>query len=386
MKISKEIKMQENNQKNKKRNVTLIILGGLFTLIIVSYVIYYKAILQYRESTDNAYVGGNIVAISSQIPGTISRIVVDDTQYVKKGQLLIKLDAKDADLTLERAKGNLAKTVRSVAKLYKSVDAARLEIKVLETNLQKARDDLSRRCDSDGIGVVSAEELEHTKESVQIASQALDAKQSELEAIEKETNGISLEQNPSVQLAKNELQSAVLNLKRTEIFAPQDGFIAKRNAQIGEKINAGMPLMAVVGLQNVWVDANFKETEIKNIRVGQPVELVSDLYGSDEHFHGKVIGFSAGTGGVFSLLPPQNASGNWIKIVQRLAVRISIDKNEVAKRALRIGTSMTATVDTHDRSGKALEADEVTNLSGSFYDDAQMEADKLFGRIVKENK
>ncbi len=381
---NKEKQMQDNEQKNSKRNKALLSLAAVFIAIGFGYALYYLFFLKNLESTDNAYVGGNIVSISAQIPGCVSEILADETQAVSKGQPLLKLDNKDAELALEKAKENLAKTIRQTAKLYQLVESTKNSVAMSETALKLAQRDFDRR-NSDA-GVVSLEELEHSRDALSEAKDAFRSKNSDLVAMQKEINGVSLEQNPLVLLAYNELKSAVLNQKRTVIFAPIDGFVAKRSVQVGEKINAGAPLMAVVALTDTWVDANFKETQLKNIRIGQPVKVVADIYGKDEPFHGQVVGFSAGTGSVFSLLPPQNASGNWIKIVQRVGVRISIDKDEILKRPLRVGMSMYATVDTTDQNGKPLDASSFSQYKSSFYDDANDESRKIFERILKDNR
>jgi len=376
--------MQENEQKNKTRNRALFALAAIFIAIGIGFTFYYETVLKYLESTDNAYVGGNIVVISSQIQGTVAEVLVDDTQAVKKGQLLIKLDDKDEKLSLEKAEENLAKVIRQTAKLYQMVESAKVGVAIDETNLKKAQMDFDRR--NSDIGVVSSEELSHANDALQTAKNELKAKMSDLEALQKETNGVKLEQNPLVLLSYNELKSAVLNEKRTSIFSPIDGVVAKRSAQVGEKINAGSPLMAVVGLDDIWIDANFKETQLKNIHIGQPVKILADIYGKNEPLHGNIVGFSAGTGSVFSLLPPQNASGNWIKIVQRVPVRIAINKEELKTHPLKIGMSTDVTVNASDKSGKALGVQNFTPYKSSFYGDADTEAQKIFERILKENR
>ena len=321
-----------------------------------------------EESTDNAYVQGNVVQITPQIGGTVSAILADDTEFVKAGQTLVQLDTADAQVALQMAQAQLAQAVRQVRSLYANNTTLEAQITLRETDIAKAQielnragDDLARRLSLTGTGAVSREEIAHAQAMVTQAQSALHAARNgvasardQLQSGRTQTDGTSLENHPSVMAASAKVREAYLALHRSAISAPLDGYVAKRTVQLGQRIAAGTPLMSVIALQSLWVDANFKEVQLRNIRIGQPVTLTADLYGKRVVYHGTVAGMSAGTGAAFSLLPAQNATGNWIKVVQRVPVRIRLDPQEIGTNPLRVGLSMEATVNVSDQSGKTL--------------------------------
>jgi membrane fusion protein, multidrug efflux system len=328
-------------------------LGG-FALLGLLYGAYWAHTLRYEQSTDDAYVSGNIVQITPQIPGTVIGIGVDDTQFVDAGTPLVKLDQADAKVALDQAEAELARTVREVRTLYATSSQLQALVSQRESDLSLARQDLARRERLGSSGAISNEELQHAGDAARSAEAALTSAQQQLRAGRARTDGTTLEEHPDVRNAAAQVHSAYLAFARTTLPAPVAGFIAKRNVQLGQRVSPGLTLMAIVPLDQVWVDANFKEPQLAAMRVGQPVKLSADLYGHSVVYHGKVAGFGAGTGSVFSLLPAQNATGNWIKIIQRVPVRVALDAKELAAHPLQIGLSMRAEVDTHDRNGPRL--------------------------------
>jgi membrane fusion protein, multidrug efflux system len=320
------------------------VLGVSLTAAAV-YGLYWAQVLRYHQSTDDAYVGGNVVQITPQISGTVVAIGADDTQFVKAGQALVRLDQADARVALDQAEAQLARTVRDVRNLFATTSQLEAAAQLRETDLAAAQSDLARRQRLGVSGAVSGEELQHALDAVKAAQAGLAAARQQLAADRARVDGTTLQDHPQVRDAAAAVRSAYLTLSRTELPAPVSGFVARRNVQLGQRVSPGTPLMAVVPLEQVWVDANFKEPQLARMRVGQPVTLTADLYGSRIVYHGTVAGFGAGTGGAFALLPAQNATGNWIKIVQRVPVRIALDPHEIAVHPLQIGLSMKADVE-----------------------------------------
>jgi membrane fusion protein (multidrug efflux system) len=319
--------------------------AGVCLTAAAVYSAYWAQVLRYHQSTDDAYVGGNVVQITPQISGTVVAIGADDTQFVKAGQPLVRLDKADAQVALDQAEAELARTVRDVRNLFATSSQLAATVQVRQTELTAAQSDLARRQQLGATGAISGEELQHAHDAVKTAQAALLATGQQLAANRARVDGTTLKDHPQVRDAAAAVRNAYLTLARTELPAPVAGFVARRNVQLGERVSPGTPLMAVVPLDQVWVDANFKEPQLARIRVGQPVRLTADLYGARVVYHGRVAGFGAGTGSAFSLLPAQNATGNWIKIVQRVPVRIALDPQEIAAHPLQVGLSMKADVD-----------------------------------------
>jgi len=323
-------------------------LGGLLGAVLavgLGYTIYWAQVLRYHQTTDDAYVSGNVVQITPQISGTVVAIGADDTQFVKAGQALVRLDQADAKVALDQAEAQLARTVRDVRNLYATSSGLEASVQLRQTDLAAAQSDLDRRERLGATGAVSGEELKHARDAVKAAQSSLQVAREQLAANRARVDNTTLEDHPQVRDAAAAVRNAYLTLSRTELPAPVAGFVARRNVQLGQRVGPGAPLMAVVPLDEVWVDANFKEPQLARMRVGQPVILSADLYGKKIIYHGSVAGFGAGTGAAFSLLPAQNATGNWIKIVQRVPVRIALDARELAAHPLQIGLSMKADVD-----------------------------------------
>ena len=336
------------------RKKTLLAVIGTFAAAGIAYGAYWSIALRHAESTDDAYVNGNVVQITSQVPGTVVLVAADDTDFVKAGTSLVQLDTADAKVALDEATSALAKTERQVRNLYATSAQLAATVRQRDAELARAADDLKRRESLAASGFISNEALQHDRTTLHVAEAAASAARQQLAAQEALSENTTVGSHPDVRSAIAHVHEADLAYSRTTIAAPVSGYVAKRAVQVGQRIAPGTPLMAVISLDDVWVDANFKEGQLKQMRVGQPVKLTADLYGDKLEYHGKVTGFGAGTGGAFALLPAQNASGNWVKIVQRVPVRIALERDELAAHPLQVGLSMQVKVDTHDQSGDRL--------------------------------
>jgi len=358
---------------NGQRKKLLIALLGACGIAAAAYGIYWATIARYKIETDNAYVQGNVVQITPQVGGTVISVDADDTDYVKAGQLLVRLDPIDARVALDQAEAQLATVVREVRGVFNTNAALSADVATKEA-------DLARRAPLVATGAVSKEEIQHLQTALTDARERLAQNRALIE-------GTSAENNPRVLTAAAHVRETFLAYKRSGIAAPVAGSVAKRNVQVGQRVQAGVPLMAVIPLEQVWVDANFKESQLEDLRIGQPVKLTADIYGNSQEYHGHVVGLGAGTGAAFSLLPAQNATGNWIKIVQRLPVRIALDAKELQEHPLRVGLSMNVTVDVHDQSGKAV-TDGSSNqavIATAVFDELGKAADEQVNKIVSAN-
>lgn len=333
------------------RRIKLIALTAAVILGGAGFGVYWQAVARYYETTDDAYVEGDQVQITSEVPGTVIALAADDTQSVRDGQTLLKLDPADAEVAMGNAEAKLGHAVRQVRSLFANAKQLRALIADREIALKRVRDDYRRRAGLAEDGAVSSEELAHSHDEIALMQASLTEAHQQLNSTLAQIDGTTIDSHPQVLAAVAAVRDAGLALRRTEIRAPIGGVVARRSVQVGQRVAAGTPLMAVVPLDDVWVNANFKEVQLESMRVGQPVELRADLYGRSTTYHGKVAGLAAGSGNAFALLPPQNASGNWIKIVQRVPVRVALDSQELRSHPLRVGLSMTVTVDIHDVSG-----------------------------------
>ncbi|MDB5950614.1 MAG: hemolysin [Massilia sp.] len=341
---------------SNKRRLILFAITAAFLLAGLAYAAYYTLVLSGRADTDNAYVGGNLVTVSSQVAGSVIEIGADETQMVQAGTEIIKLDPADAAVALNQAEARLASVVRQQRERYSNVDQFDAVIAQRAVELKAAQDDLARRLPLAADHTVSGEDIAHARRAVDNARAALDVAKKQLGAARAGVSGVALAQHPYVLAARADYIAAWLATRRNAIVAPVSGYVAKRSVQVGSRITPGAPLLTIVPLDQLWVEANFKESELRDIRVGQPATVEADMYGGKVSFHGKVLGLSAGTGSAFSLLPAQNASGNWIKVVQRVPVRIALDPKELAAHPLRVGLSATASIDISKQEGGALGA------------------------------
>lgn len=380
----------KSSRVGRKRGRNLAVITLLFILIAVGVALAYFLFWQYGEETEDAYVAGHLVQITPQVTGTVRKVMYDDTDVVKKGDVLVALDDSDFQLAYERAQNELIQAIRQNKQQTAVNSKAKAQVLLRKAELAKAQADLRRREALSGTDAISGEELSHARAAVvqaQAALKAVEAEETSAQAVL--GNNIPLRQQPAVQTAISHIKDAWLNLQRTQIRAPMNGQIAKRNVQVGQRIAQGSPMMAVVPLSNLWVDANFKESQLRQMKIGQPVEMTADLYGNKVVYHGRVMGLSAGTGSAFSLLPPQNATGNWIKVVQRVPVRISLDAKELQANPLRVGLSMKVKVDISGAgSGKNMTAAADKNVAspeteGVDWAAADALIDKIFEKYAK---
>ena len=378
---------QTPNKANGKRKRALLLLLLIVLLLGIAWLAWYLLVARWHQDTDDAYVQGNIVSITAQTPGTVVAINADDGMRVHAGQVLVQLDPNDAKVALEQAEANLAATVRQVRGLYSSVDAAQADIAAREAALQQARADVARRSGLVASGAVSPEELAHAQAQLEAAEAALSGSRGQLSRSRALIDATTVASQPQVQAAAALLRQAYLNLQRAAIVAPVDGYVARRSVQLGQRVQPGGALMAVIPLEQVWVDANFKETQLHNLRLGQPVKLTADLYGSSVSFDGKLASLGMGTGSAFALLPAQNASGNWIKIVQRIPVRIQLDPAQLRTHPLRLGMSMAVDVDVRAQDGAVLPAAPPSKpvLATDAYSKQLHDADALIESIIDKN-
>jgi membrane fusion protein (multidrug efflux system) len=346
----------------------LIALASVVVVAGLGWTAYEWLVASHYESTDNAYVQGNVIQITPQMGGTVMAILADDNDYVKAGQALVKLDPADAKVMLDQSEANLAQAVRQVRALYANngsltaqITLRQSDVTKAQTEITRATDDFNRRQSLVGNGAVSREEFNHAQAQLTNAKSVLGAAQAGVAAAKEQlasnqamTDGTSVDKHPSVLAAAAKVREAYLATQRAALPAPVDGFVAKRTVQLGQRVAAGTPLMSIIPLNQLWVDANFKEVQLRSIRIGQPVKLTADLYGKKVEYNGTVSGLGVGTGAAFALLPAQNATGNWIKVVQRVPVRVALDPAQVATNPLRVGLSMEATVDVSKQDGKML--------------------------------
>lgn len=339
---------------NGKRRVVLLTIAGIFLAAGIVWFLLYWFVFSWREITDDAYVNGNQVTLSSQVTGTVISVLADDTQRVDAGQVLVKLDPTDSDLALAKAQSALAQAVRQVRQQTQTAAQYESSIAPKREELARAQADLARREPLLAEHAIAPEEVAHARQAVADARSALDAAERQSNAAHALIDGSDVAGNPLVQQARTAYREAWVAAHRNAIVAPVSGYVAQRSVQVGSRVQPGQSLLTILPLHDLWVDANFKEVQLKHIRIGQPAEVRTDVYGGDVVYHGKVEGLAAGTGGAFALLPAQNASGNWIKVVQRVPVRITFDAKELEKYPLRVGLSTEVKVDTHDRNGAVL--------------------------------
>jgi membrane fusion protein (multidrug efflux system) len=369
-----------------KRKLWLALLGMGVVVAGAAYGAYYFTYAQYHESTDDAYVNGNLVQLTPQVTGTVNAVDTDDTQIVKVGDPVVTLDPADSRIALLNAEAALGQAVRQVSTLYVNNDYYAANVAQRASDLARAEDDLKRRVAVQDTGAVSAEDVSHAHDAVAVAQAALDAARQQAQSNHALTDRTSVENHPDVQAAAAKVRDAYLNYARNTLPAPVTGYVAQRSVQVGERVAPGTPLMSIVPLDGVWIDANFKEVQLRRMRIGQPVTMTADIYGSSVKYHGRVIGFSAGTGSAFATLPAQDATGNWIKIVQRLPVRIALDQKELEAHPLRIGLSMVVDADTRDESGTQLGAAVNTTYHTDVFAQYGAQADAEIAKIIGQNE
>ncbi|RDE76903.1 EmrA/EmrK family multidrug efflux transporter periplasmic adaptor subunit [Haemophilus parainfluenzae] len=376
-----------SNNKSQQRKKGLSIFILLLLLIAIGSAAYWFFFIKDFEETEDAYVSGNQVMVSSQVAGNISKINVDNMDPVQAGDVLLELDDTNAKLSFEQAKSNLANAVRQISQLNYTVKQLKSAVRANEITLAQAQGNLNRRVQLVKDGAIDKESFQHAKEAVELAKANLTTSQNQLEANQALLLDGPLSEQPQIQSAVSNLKQAWLNLERTKIRSPIKGYVARRNAQVGQAVSVGGALMAVVNTDQMWLDANFKETQLTHMRIGQPVEIHFDLYGKDKTFNGKVVGIEMGTGSAFSLLPTQNATGNWIKVVQRVPVRIQLDPQQLAENPLRIGLSATVKVNVSDGQGETLrnQAPTTTLYSTNVLQYDESAVNNLIESIIRDN-
>ncbi|MDB6062500.1 MAG: efflux pump rane protein [Verrucomicrobiaceae bacterium] len=375
-----------NGNKQKRQRALLLLLVVVIIAAII-FAIYWMLSGRYHESTDDAYVAGNLVQITPQVPGTVISIGADETDSVHLGEVLIALNPADAKIALERSQAELGEAVRQVQKLFLGVGQFEAGVVMGEAGLVRAQLDSQRRAGMDTAGAVSREDLEHSQQLTTFAEAGLVLAQSQLDSSRALTTKTDVAHHPQVLAAAAHVRDAYLALQRTKIPSPVNGYVAKRAVQVGQRVMPGETLIAVVPLDQFWIDANFKEVQVRHLRLGQPVKVTADIYGDNIEYDGKIAGLGMGTGAAFSLLPAQNATGNWIKVVQRLPIRVELDPEQLRKHPLRIGLSMQVSVDTHNRDGAVLASKSRTEpaFSTTVYDAEAHEADALIAKIIADN-
>jgi membrane fusion protein (multidrug efflux system) len=372
--------------RDRRRRWLLGLLAGLavIALLVLAWWLLYA---RFYEGTDDAYVAGDLVNVMSQVSGTVVSIGADETDRVEAGQELVRLDATDARIALQDTEQQLARTVRQTRTVFATRDELRAVLDQRRADLARAQADFNRRRSLGTSGAVSGEELGHAQDALNAARDALVAADNNLAASRALVGRTGVADHPDVRAAATQVERAWLALVRTSVKAPVSGYVARRSVQLGERISPGAPLMAIVPLGRLWLEANFRELQLRRMRIDQPAKVVADLYGGRVTYHGRVAGLGLGTGSAFALLPAQNATGNWIKVVQRVPVRISLDPGELAAHPLRIGLSTVVSVDIHDTSGAQLAqtARQEPVLLTRAYDIDRSEIQARIEQIIEEN-
>ena len=372
-------------QMAERRRKGFLLFGAAILVAALVYGIWWLLAARYSETTEDAYVAGNIVAVTSRENATVTALYADNTQAVTHGQLLIEMDPAVAEVNMKAAEANLARAARAVRGTFANADSYSAQLNQAEVALARAQSDYQRR-QAALAGAVSGEELGHARDAVAAAEAAVNAARGGLAQAQSSIAGVDVANNPDVLAAAAQLRAAAIVLSHMKIVAPVDGVIAQRTVQVGQRVNAGAPLMAVVPLADVWVDANFKEVQLARMRIGQPVKITTDIYGSKVAYRGKIVGLGAGSGSAFAVLPPQNASGNWIKIVQRVPVRVALDRAELEKNPLRIGLSVSAEVDIRDTSGPLVASAAATSvMRANTGENVSKKVDALIRKILAAN-
>ncbi len=376
-----------NHELTFKRRLYTLIAILIFFLLGMAYVIYYIGWARFEEETDDAYVNGNMIMLTPQIEGIVTSILADNAQLVEEGQTIIEIDPSYYAAALEQASADLAEAVRQVAQLFIRIDQLDAAVMTRKAALLRANLDYEHRKALVGEGGVAREDYEHSETTLMSSYSQVIETQEMLHAAYAEVEGTTIATHPLVEQMKAAFKVAYLGWRRCKVLSPVRGIVTQRQAQVGQWVGAQYPLLSIVPLDQIWVDANYREVQLENLRIGQPVTMFSDMYGRGMKFHGTVLGLNPGTGSVFSVLPPQNATGNWIKIVQRIPVRLAIDPEEIKKHPLVLGLSMTTTVDTHNRMGLQVPEKSPDKLmyQTTVYDDELADTGAMIERIIAEN-
>jgi membrane fusion protein (multidrug efflux system) len=382
--MSEENRQQPQAGRNRR---PLLIAGALAVLAIAAWAVYYLAVGRYHVSTDDAYVDGNLVRLTPQVAGTVIAINTDETQFVHRGQVLVQLDPHDTQVALEQAKATLAQTVREVAQLFAEEQRNAALVQAQHVQLSQANEDVERDRPLIALHGVSQETLQHEHNAVHNARAGVAQAEAALASTHAAIAGTTPATHPRVLQAEATLRAAWLAAARTRVVAPVSGYIVRRAVQLGQQVSPSTEMLAILPVESMWVDANFKENQLADLRIGQPVSVEADMYGSHVHYHGRVLGLTPGTGSALAVLPAQNASGNWIKIVQRLPVRIGLDAQELERHPLFLGVSTAVSVDVHDQSGATLSKQPAwpVALNTNAYEAQDAGADEAIRSILTAN-
>lgn len=386
-KVADEAMIETTTTKEEARKKSMFIFSAVTLVVALLALFYWFFFIRGIEETDDAYVHGNQIAVSSQVAGSVMQINVGNTEYVRQGDVLVELNPIDREIAFTHAKDQLAQTVRQVRNLMFSEKSLQAAVEQQQIVVKQTKSDYDRQLKLAKTNSTSNITVLHSKDAYESALASLKLTQNKLTATQALLLNTPIRQQPEIKIAVSAVRNAWLNLKRTKILSPVDGYVAKRNVQVGETIGSGQPLMAIVPVTQMWVEANFKETQLKDMRIGQKAEVTFDFYGDDVKFEGKVQGIEMGTGSAFSLLPAQNATGNWIKVVQRVPVRITLSAEQIEKYPLRLGLSTFVRVDVSDNKGETLRAPQA--LKALYKTDAltydENEIDKMIDRIIQDN-
>jgi membrane fusion protein, multidrug efflux system len=371
-------------QSSRRRPLVIL---GIALLAILGGSSYYLVFLRGHVSTDDAYVDGNLVQLAPQVAGTVVAINTDETQFVRRGQVVVQLDPRDTEVALAQAKATLAQTVRDVAQLFDEEQRDAALVQTQQVQLAQANEDVERDDPLIAVHGVSQETLQHEENTVQSARAALGQAQATLASTRAAIAGTTPATHPRVLQAEAALRTAWLAAARTRVVTPVSGYVVRRSVQLGQQVAPSTEMLAIVPVDSMWIDANFKENQLRGLRIGQPVSVFVDMYGSHTHYHGRVLGLTAGTGNALAVLPAENASGNWIKIVQRLPVRIGLDTRELEAHPLFLGLSTDVNIDVHDQSGATLSKQPAwpAGLNTDVYADQEAGADAAIDAIVATN-
>ncbi|PYF84624.1 membrane fusion protein (multidrug efflux system) [Marinomonas alcarazii] len=379
--------MTEIDKHSLKKKNTIVLLAISVVVVCVGIYIWWLKIGRFYETTEDAYVSGNIVNVMSQVSGTVTDIMADNTSLVSESDQLVRINPVDAQLALQQAEASLASTIRSVRNSFASLEEQEANVRLAKISLDKAQQDYQRRVNLKKNNLISNEDLSHYESALTSAKASYNLALKSYDTNKTKVDNTTVLTHPDVLKAESVLKAAWLTLNRTSVLAPASGYVAQRSVQVGQHVAPGTTLMSVIPLKNVWVTANFKETQLGHIRAGQPVTLTSDIYGSSVTYHGKVKGIEPGTGSAFSLLPASNATGNWIKTVQRVPVRIVINPDELQEHPLRPGLSMSVNVDTHNAGAPVLTslADVQTPWRTRVFDHNDEGVNVIIQKIIKES-
>jgi membrane fusion protein (multidrug efflux system) len=364
-----------------------LLVGAIIVAGLIAWALYYFLVARGRVTTEDAYVNGNLIRLTPQVAGTVVAINADETQFVHHGQVLVQLDRRDAEVALAQSKANLAQTVRDVAQLFAEANRDAALLRTQQVQLQQAHEDVARDRPLLAVHGVSQETLQHEENTVRGAVAGVQQAQATLASTRAAISGTTPENHPRVLQAEAALRNAWLALARSQVVAPVSGYVVRRAVQLGQQVAPATEMLAIVPVDSMWVDANFKENQLSGLRIGQPATVSADMYGSHVRYHGRVLGITAGTGSALAILPAQNASGNWIKIVQRLPVRIGLDPQELEQHPLFLGLSTSIDVDVTDQGGAALSRQPAfpVALSTEVYAAQEAGADAAIGEIVAAN-